>query len=578
MPLTERLDAATRALIGWAGASRWRTALLVLAVSLTVALPGLSSMPVTDRDEARFAQASRQMLETGDPIDIRYQDQPRWKKPVGIYWLQAASARLLGGGAEAGIWAYRIPSALAAIAAALLTVWAARPLVGPTAGVLAGIMLATTLLAAVEGHIAKTDAALAASAVAVLGALAHLVRGPVGARTALVFWTAIAAGILLKGPVVPVVTVLALAALWLAAARLGGPRPALRSLRPLPGLALVTVVVAPWVAAITIVSDGAFFAEALGRDFGAKLASGQESHWGPPGLYLMILWLTLWPWAALLPGALPWLWAQRRQGWMVLLAGWVVPFWIVLEAVPTKLPHYVLPLYPAVVIALAGWAVGGAAPSRRARIAGAVLVVLPGAVLMALVVLLPVALALGVDVLLGGRPDAVASRIAWLGVLLGILGAGAVALAARAALDGRPLAQISASVAAAVLLYPAALAFALPGFGTAFPSLRLAEALAQYRPCASGPAWSLGYHEPSLVFLTETGLRLADREGAVAALREDPGALVLIESRWRNIVGPDALEGTVVRDRLSYFNYNRGKAETADLVTPDDPRWQACAD
>ena len=54
-------------------------------------LPGIATLPVTDRDEARFAQASKQMLETGDTIDIRLQDKPRYKKPAGIYWLQAAA-------------------------------------------------------------------------------------------------------------------------------------------------------------------------------------------------------------------------------------------------------------------------------------------------------------------------------------------------------------------------------------------------------------------------------------------------------------------------------------------------------
>src|SRR5207248_3868320 len=53
-------------------------------------LPGFFAIPPVDRDEARFAQATKQMLETGDYVDIRFQDEVRYKKPVGIYWLQAA--------------------------------------------------------------------------------------------------------------------------------------------------------------------------------------------------------------------------------------------------------------------------------------------------------------------------------------------------------------------------------------------------------------------------------------------------------------------------------------------------------
>ncbi len=584
--LLDRIEGAARFLLDWTAASPLRGALLVGLVALTVILPGLHGLPVTDRDEARFAQSTKQMLETGDLIDIRLQDEPRWKKPVGIYWLQAASAGVIGGGPQAGIWAYRLPSAAAGLLSALLVVWAARPLIGASGAVLAGLMMTTTLLAIVEAHIAKTDSALMAAAVAALGALARLAAGD-GDRTwpvALVFWLAIAASILLKGPVVPAIVLLTLAVLWAA-----WRRPSWRRFHPVAGLALTVALVAPWLVAIGRVSDGAFFAEALGRDLGGKLVEGQESHWGPPGLYLLLVWVTLWPWAALIPAALPWLWRRRRAGWLVLLAGWVVPFWLVLELVPTKLPHYVLPLYPALVIALAAWVAsvaaavpaGGvsAAPPRWARRAGAALIAAPAVGLALLVVALPVLLSLpGVlQAMLGDMPGLLAGRASWPAVLLGALGAAAALLAARAALAGRTLAQAGASVAAAMLLYPAALAFALPALGIGFPSPELARVIAQFRPCASGPAWSVGYHEPSLVFLTETGIRLDDPGGAVAALRDDPGALVLVEDRWREILGDAAFAGTVVRAELSYFNYNRGKAATARLLTPDDPRWAACA-
>lgn len=574
--LLDRIEAATRAVLYWGTASPLRGVALVGLVALAVIFPGLCSLPVTDRDEARFAQASKQMLETGDPIDIRFQDVPRWKKPVGIYWLQAASAATFGGGTEAGIWAYRLPSAGGALLSALLIVWAAWPLIGPRGAVLAGLMLATTLLAVVEAHIAKTDAALMATSVTALGALARLVAGQGGLGIALVFWLAMAAAILLKGPVVPAIVVLTLGVLWLT-----GRRPPWRAFHPAAGLALTCLIVAPWLIAIWKVSDGAFFAEALGRDFGGKLVEGQENHWGPPGLYLLLVWLTFWPWAALVPAAAPWLWRQRGAGWLVLLAGWIVPFWLALEFVPTKLPHYVLPLYPALAVALAAWvATGPPAPAPPwARWTGAALVAVPALVLVLLVVGLPLVISRSglLEAVLGDLPGLLASRISWPAVLLGLLGGIAALVAARASLAGQALAQSGASIAAALLLYPAALAFALPALGTGFPSPELARLIAQFRPCASGPAFSIGYHEPSLVFLTETGIRFADPERAGAALREDPGALVLVEERWREILGEEAFAGSTVRAQVSYFNYNRGKATTALLLTSDDPRWRACA-
>src|ERR1041384_6906781 len=90
-------------------------------LGLLLWLPGVLSLPALDRDESRFAQSSRQMVESGDVVDIRFGHIPRYKKPVGIYWLQAASTRLAGMGRDDRIWTYRLPSLLGAIAASWLT-------------------------------------------------------------------------------------------------------------------------------------------------------------------------------------------------------------------------------------------------------------------------------------------------------------------------------------------------------------------------------------------------------------------------------------------------------------------------
>ena len=156
--------------LAWAGDRQWRRILLLLPICVAILAVGFWGHGPSDRDEARFAQASKQMLETGDYVDIRFQDDARHKKPAGIYWAQAASASLFGG-AEAPIWAYRIPSVLGAILASLLTTWAMRPLIGGRAAFLAGAMTAGLLLLNVEARIAKTDAALLACIVAAQGPL-----------------------------------------------------------------------------------------------------------------------------------------------------------------------------------------------------------------------------------------------------------------------------------------------------------------------------------------------------------------------------------------------------------------------
>src|SRR5258706_13370939 len=88
----------------------WRPYLLLGLLCFCLYAPGLAVVPVLDRDEARFAQATRQMLETGDFLNIRFQDEARNKKPAGIYWLQAAAVSALSTPRSATIWPYRVPS------------------------------------------------------------------------------------------------------------------------------------------------------------------------------------------------------------------------------------------------------------------------------------------------------------------------------------------------------------------------------------------------------------------------------------------------------------------------------------
>ena len=115
---------------------------LLLLLSLFLTLPGITSLPPIDRDEARFAQATKQMVETGDFVDIRFQEQSRYKKPIGIYWLQAAAVQASSLGADAPIWVYRIVSALGIAAAVLALAWTGARLFGANAGFLAGVVLA----------------------------------------------------------------------------------------------------------------------------------------------------------------------------------------------------------------------------------------------------------------------------------------------------------------------------------------------------------------------------------------------------------------------------------------------------
>jgi len=517
-PAIDRLSA-------FVSASHARACAFLLLLSLAAFLPGFSTLQPIDRDEPRFAQASKQMLETGDFIDIRFQDEARHKKPVGIYWLQAAAVKA---GAALGvpeartqIWLYRIPSLIGATATVLLTYWALLAFLSPPLALLGGALMATAVLLGVEARIAKTDAVLAACAVASMGALARtwldwtrsLAFVP-SRRNWLVFWVATAIGLLIKGPIVPMVWGLAILVL-------SASQRSFRWLRPLrfgPGLLLCLIVVLPWFVAIMIKTGGSFFAESVGQDMLGKVAEGQEKHWGPPGLYLIFFFATYWPAAAFAAMAVPFAWVRRKEPQILFLIAWILPSWIVFEAVPTKLPHYVLPLYPAITALLLLAVVNaGIDRHRRGAVATATLVV-------------TVPLALMVVVLFGNWT--LDHAVPWLALpffaLVLAVGVGIVSAFRRQEFEGALWRCALAGLLLTLAMYP----FAIESLRSLKLSPRLAAA-AKAVGCADPAVITLGYREPSLVFLTGTDLAMAADGAQAANFLAQPGCRVaFIESRF----------------------------------------------
>ena len=103
---------------------------LITLFALVAGLSGLMTVPPLDRDESRFVQATTQMIETGDYVRIRFQDEERNKKPVGIYWLQAGSVLTFADVEDRPLWAYRLPSLLGAMLASSETPKVSRVISG----------------------------------------------------------------------------------------------------------------------------------------------------------------------------------------------------------------------------------------------------------------------------------------------------------------------------------------------------------------------------------------------------------------------------------------------------------------
>ena len=511
------------AALDYAGASHRRACGLLIVFSLIAFLPGFFQIPPVDRDEARFAQATKQMLESGQYVDIRFQDEVRYKKPIGIYWLQAAAVKA---GEAVGIpqarttiWLYRLPSLFGAIGAVLLTYWTALAFVARRTALLAALMMASSVLLGVEARLAKTDAVLLLTSVAAMGAMARIYltsrRTPdiaVGWRLPAILWTAMAAGVLIKGPLI--LMFVGLAAIALSIADRSGRW--IWSLRPVAGLAWLIVLVLPWFAAIIAKSGGGFIAQSVGEDMLAKVIGGQESHGAPPGYYFLLFWVTFWPGSVLAGLAAPRVWQARHEPGARFLLAWLLPSWAVFEAVITKLPHYVLPLYPAIAVLIAGILEGGGLVTKRWLVRGtAGWFVFPAAIAIGVVAIFII---VGRDLGIVAWPFAAAAAIFglfawWLYEVDG---------PERALLRG-----MVASVLIAITVY----AVTFPSLPALFPSALIADEL-RASDCAEPKVATTGYYqEPSLVFLLGTGTRFTDATGAAIFLGQGPCHFALIDSR-----------------------------------------------
>lgn len=492
--------------------------LFVAVFALVMFLPGFFTLPPIDRDETRFAQASRQMAESGDLIDIRLGEGTRYKKPVGIYWLQAAAVKLVGMEHATGIWVYRLPSLVMGVAACLLTYLIALSLIGAQGALIAALLMAVCFVLGGEARLAKTDATLLTTVLAAQLVLARLhMRGADAVRGGWpwLFWGAMGASMLIKGPIGPMVVALTILALIIL-------RRGLRWLAPLrwgPGLLLFVVIVVPWYVAITLKSGDAFWAEALGRDLIGKIGEGQESHGAPPGAYALAVWVTFWPASILLPFGLWYGWTARREAAVIFCLAWIIPTWLVFELTATKLIHYVMPTYPALaVLSAAGWLARPDEPLRW-----------PYRLFLAAFLLL--ALLLGsASVIFSLQFGTGLSAIWAVGIALSLVGIWAVWTRVRAGDRLSPVLGFGLlSLGLSTSLFGH-----LARFEYIWPSNALAALHREAQEMCDDPAfYSVGYAEPSLMLLTTQLPRFVEPRAAAEAASGAGCALVFVEDRAR---------------------------------------------
>jgi len=533
----------------------------IVSLSLLCAvlfLSGLTTLPPLDRDESRFAQATSQMLETGDFIDIRFQEDPRYQKPVGIYWLQALSVAALSDASEREIWAYRLPSALAAWLAVLLTFWGVRRLFDTPTAVIAAGLLAVSVVVMAEANIAKTDATLLATIAAAQICLGLIYCGAQGAQStarfavpgplSLGFWIAVGVGLLIKGPVIVMVCGLTILALCLYDRDISW----LRRLSILPGLVIVAAIVLPWAGAIWQLTDGEFFMQSVGGDMLDKVKAGQESHGAPPGYFTVLSFVTFWPGCLFLIPALYWAWTQRANASIRFLLAWVIPAWIAFEIVPTKLPHYTMPLYPALAGLCSAWIIGvlsrGAEASGRfPRLEALNLILFAVISLVLAFVIAPVPyLSSNVGISLG------------FAVIFGAIIAAAIIGRLR---NSEPVQTVALLVLAALVWNGSVKWVTIPSATDFYVSPKLAEAVTRAADGKPSSVAVSGYREPSLVFLLGTETKLTDPKGAARELATIDQAFAIIDSKGDQAF-LDRAQSLGIRveslETVTGVNYSRG--------------------
>lgn len=583
----------------------------VVAVCLMVYLPGLATIPPIDRDESRFAQASRQMAEGRFPADWvvpRVQEEPRLNKPPVIYWLQASSALAFTGGEieRDAIWMYRLPSVLAATLAAVATLLLGTSMFGLRCGLLAAVLLAISPVVVFDAHQARADEVLLAVTTLTLACLWQLWRRRREARLpwrwAVLFWLGIGVGTLVKGPVTPVVAGGAAAALALAS----GSWSFLWKLRPLRGSLVALAASLPWVLLAgrelgwTPLWDRILY-ETVGR-----ASTPLEGHTGPPGLHLVLLVGLFWP-GSLLAGlailrgfrvawrmpeplqATGWL-GRLRQRWgarqvrrssELFLLCWIVPGWVAFEIAMTKLPHYTLPMYPAIALLTARGLVAAARGWREARTPLSRIGFAVWALLGGLMVLVPAAIA-AMAIREGWFAGAAASArpalaaieghhaaIAIAALLAGVL---LVLVSARMILSGRVLAGQLLALVPAIAALQITFGSVLPGLSHLWISPRVMGELDRLG-AAERPLAAIEFHEDSLVHLTRGRLARIGEPQLASWLAANPEGVVLAP---RTLVESNPqLRPLCPENRpITGWNYSKGRgvelllAESANAAEP----------
>ncbi len=524
---------------------------------------GQNSIPPIDRDEARFAQASRQMVQSNDYVNIKFQDEIRAKKPIGIYWLQAFSTKVFG---SEEIGSFRVPSLLSSLISILFVGFLTRLIFPLYQTIVVTLLFSSSITFMGEAHLAKTDATLLCLICIQQYYLLKLILEKqtsfrVKYLYPVIIWFAFSFGVLVKGPLSVAILIPTVILFCCFQKSLD----LIRELKPIIGIIICSSVILPWLFAIEEATQGVFLQKAFNEDFFSKLQSGQEGHGALPGTHLLILSVAIWPVATFLPCLILFCIENKNNIVVQFLISWIVPFWIIIEIIPTKLFHYSLPVLPAIAIL----AIGGMFQFKSN------IKKIQNTLLKNLIYFSSVLFGLGGIVLGIGLfytcfkfnidKDFSITFLTILIILITIVvfslslllifNLNAINNINRKYLNNLPLAIIALGAMFNIINFN----FILPKLDYLFPSKILADKIELINP---ETITSAGYHEPSLVFLLKGNVLLSKPHEAAIFMAEGKKNISLIE---KSLLG-EFLEATQelnlkvkIVDTIRGFNIAKGR-------------------
>lgn len=519
----------------------------LLLFSLILFVPGISNLPPIERDETHFAQASRQMLQSHAYFQIRFQDNTRFQKPPGINWLQAASVKLFSNPDSNQIWPYRLPSLLGALLSVLLTWFFARRFMKDSTAFMAAAILASSILLLLEAHMAVIDAMLLASVVLMQGALwviyeAHCEGQKTKSVWVWLFWLSFTFGFVLKG-VTPLFGLLTLFTLCY----IEKDTQLLRKVKLFQGLVLFCVLTLCWLILVNKAEHSNYFLKMIQKDLLPKLKGGHESHGKPPLFHLSILPLTFWPGSLFLWPAATFAWLKRQTAMVSFLLAWILPAWIFFECMPTKLPQYVLPIFPALSI-LCAKAIESQKfmeqPNRWVR----------GLQILWLL------LSIGLSLFFMFSSWYLLQDISPMAIVLFLITSFFSMFALYYARKGRFEAAIRVLFFMAVALFPLLFQEYIPDLKPLWLSRGVLEQVDKGKITKNAPLLVVGFEEPGLVFNFNTDLiAFSDPITTIELLKKNPNRLALIEEGQLKSIENNLLERLKVEAKIRGFHYSKGK-------------------